>query len=211
MSFPLKFDARTVEPILEFTAEMRQFSEDAAMAFAYGISIEKWIDHRQKQAAARREAEYQNARHKKFTVLAGGEPDRYMTLAQAKKYARTRSADQLRAAFEFLEDVMSGKIAVNLKDRIDVAYELIKRAVGNHSVLNAMADPKQLAELAPVDAIDSVMKAYGNGEVDEQFVKTLLGLLGAKVNGLKIEQELDRKSAQKVSDRISKPPSGKVV
>ena len=76
---------------------------------------------------------------------------------------------------------------------------------------NSITDAEQLTELAPVDAIDVALEAFGRGECDEAFVKTLLGLLGAKVNGLKIEEELAKKSKVKSWGTIKRPPSGKVV
>ena len=91
-----------------------------------------------------------------------------------------------------------------MAEKVDVALELVKRAVGPHAVPNSITNAEQLTELAPVDAIDVALRAYGNGECDEGFVKTLLGLLGAKVNGLKVEEELAKKSTPKVGPKIQK-------
>ena len=94
-------------------------------------------------------------------------------------FGRGRRIASLRQSFEVLEQALSqaGKVA----EKVDVALELVKRAVGPHAVPNSITNAEQLTELAPVDAIDVALRAYGNGECDEGFVKTLLGLLGAKV------------------------------
>jgi len=170
----------------------------------------RWIKKRREQYEQRMQEQAREDYHKRLLEHVGSKTGG-MTIAQAKIYARSRATNKLRSAFEFLEDVVDGKIAVNLKDRLDASYEIIKRAAGNHAVLNAIPDPQKVAALAPVDAIDTVMQAYGNGLVDETFVKTMLGLLGAKVNGLRLEQESDKKSTKKVLDKIDKPPSGKIV
>lgn len=206
MSFNLKFDANSVEPIQVFTAEMRatwwrtvldNLSE--AEVFAARVA--------QRESEDRARAEFKKQRHEYFLRAAGAKHSG-MDVATAKKYVRARAASCLQQAFETLEEVMvNGKIA----DRLEVAGEIIKRAVGPAAVPNSLSDAKGLTELAPVDAIDAVLTAYANGECDEQFVKTLLGLLGAKVNGLKIEQATAKKSADKVANPIGRPPSGKIV
>ena len=206
MSFDLRFNANTVEPIKVFTAEMREAwwrtvlnNMSEAEVFAARAAA------REREDRAR--AEFKKQRHEYFLHSAGAQHSG-MDVATAKKYVRARAASCLQQAFETLEEVLvNGKTA----DRLEVANEIIKRSVGPAAVPNSLSDAKGLTNLAPVDAIDAVLAAYANGECDEAFVKTLLGLLGAKVNGLKLEQATAKKSADKVANPIGRPPSGKIV
>jgi hypothetical protein len=207
MSFPLTFNARQVKPIEVFSAEMREHWWYTVIT---NLSLtEEWQARKaQREYEERRAAEYQKKRHEYFMNSAGAKHSG-MSVAEAKKYVRARAASCLKQAFEVMEEVLNGN--GKLADKLDVANELIKRAVGPAAVPNSIGNAKELTELAPVDAVYTVLQAYANGECDENFVKTLLGLLGAKVNGLKIEQVTAKKSADKVADPLKKPPSGKVV
>ncbi|WP_146606100.1 hypothetical protein [Mesorhizobium kowhaii] len=203
----MNFDARRVKPIELFTADMREkWFETCCL----NMSLEETVAMNDaiKAANARALKEYNDKRHQYF-LQAAGAAHNAMSIGEAKRYVRARAASSLRQAFEVLEQAMqqAGKVG----EKVDIANEIVKRAVGPHAVPNSMTDAKQLTELAPVDAIDAALEAYGRGEIDEAFVKTLLGLLGAKVNGLVVEQELAKKSAGKAGAPLKKPPSGKVV
>ncbi|MEQ1955383.1 hypothetical protein [Mesorhizobium sp. CN2-181] len=207
MSFPLMFDASTVKPIVELSDEQL---EHLRRTSATNLSEEEaWAAKRLRQEAEeRRRADHLKKRHEHFLGNVGARGDA-MDVATAKKYVRARAASCLKQAFEVMEEVLTSN--GKLQDRLDVASEIIKRAVGPAAVPNSLGDARELTNLAPVDAIDTVLQSYANGECDETFVKTLLGLLGAKVNGLKIEQVTAKKSADKLADPIKRPPSGKVV
>lgn len=208
--FRLSFNAASVEPIEEFTEEMRgQWLSTCCNNLAdYEV---QWLQQKEIADEKRRRAKFLDDMHVHYCKLAGTEPKFTMSPTQAKRYVRARASDCLRAAFETIEHVLAVGSNAPLKDKLDVAYEMLKRAAGPATVVNSMPNVKGLIELAPMDAVDAVMKSYAAGEVDENFVKTLLGLLGAKINSLKVEQELDRKSARKVEDKLKRPPSGKVV
>lgn len=206
MSFSLKFNASAVTPIEEFSEELRDakwYSIVTNLSDAEAMRARQLrIDYEDKLRE-----EYKQKRHEYFLNAAGAKHSG-MSVGEAKKYVRARAASCLRQAFEVLEETLtSPKVA----DRLEVANEIIKRSVGPAAVPNSITDAKELTNLAPVDAIDTVLTAYANGECDESFVKTLLGLLGAKVNGLKLEQAGAKKSAEKVANPIGRPPSGKIV
>ena len=215
--FRLSFNANTVEPKAVFTKEEREewyrslFRNPSAEEYEILLARHEAYKEKQRKDEQLRVEKLRDDLHAHYCKLAGGRTEAVMSITQAKRYVRARAADSLRAAFETLEHVIAKGSNAPLKDKLDVAYEILKRAAGPATAVSAVPDVKALAELAPVDAIDAVMKGYAAGDCDENFVKTLLGLLGAKVNGLKIEQELDRKSAAKVGDKIQKPPKGKVV
>lgn len=206
MSFTLTFNAKNFQPIEVFTSEIRAAWWQTVMA---NLSEEEafLVRAAQREHDDRARTEFKKKRHEYFLNAAGAKHSG-MDVATAKKYVRARAASCLQQAFETLEEVLvNGKTA----DRLEVANEIIKRSVGPAAVPNSLSDAKGLTDLAPVEAIDTVLTAYANGECDEQFVKTLLGLLGAKVNGLRIEQAGAKKSAEKVANPIGRPPSGKVV
>ena len=83
--------------------------------------------------------------------------------------------------------------------KISVALTAIQRAVGPSEIPNGIK--ANLTEMAPVDIIDLVLQEHANGGVTKDFVHTMLGLLAAKVQGLKFEgmvqraKERDAKSA----------------
>lgn len=199
MPFPMSFNAYTVKPIIEFTDEQMEYLDKHGVRPRCGV-----VPTREQIVAS------MNLRRHQFFAKAAGATGDDMDVATAKKYVRARSASLLKNVFETFEHVL---LSPNSKpaDKMLVAEEMMKRAVGPATVQNGIANVKGLTEMAPVDAIDAVLTAFAKGECDETFVKTLLGLLGAKVNGLKIEQELAKKSAQKMGDKLNKPPSGKVV
>lgn len=206
MSFSLIFDAKHVRPIEEFTDEMREFKWQVII---HNLSDDENYRARkaQREAEDQAKADHLKKRHEYFLQSVGAK-NSAMDVAAAKKYVRSRAAASLRQAFEVLEETLhNGKVA----DRLDVANEMIKRAVGPAAVPNSITDAKELTELAPTEAIDTVLQAYAKGECDETFVKTLLGLLGAKVNGLKLEQAGAQRSATRTGNPIGRPPSGKVV
>ncbi|TJV43404.1 MAG: hypothetical protein E5Y02_10415 [Mesorhizobium sp.] len=199
------------EPLAELSDKQIEFKR---AVIAHNPSEEEAYYARKAHHEAEEKArvEFQLRRHQHFLKEAGA-ANSAMTVGQAKKYARSRAASMLKQAFETFETVLMSPDA-KLGDKLDVANEMIKRAVGPYSVPNTVgtvAEAKALAEQAPVDAIDTVMTAYANGECDKDFVTTLLGLLGAKVNGLRIEQAGAKKSADKVAAPIDRPPSGKIV
>lgn len=207
MSFSIIFNAADFKPIIEFSAEMRERWWYTCITNL--SDAENWQARKlQREHEERAKLEHQKKRHEYFLANAGAKHSG-MSVSEAKKYVRARAASCLKQAFEVLEEALNG--AGKIADKLDVANEMIKRAVGPAAVPNSISDAKGLTELAPVDAIDTVLQSYANGECDEQFVKTLLGLLGAKVNGLKLEQVTAKKSAEKVADPLRKPPSGKVV
>jgi len=213
MSFYLKFDARTVQPIKEFTSEMRaEWYKTCCENLCYEEAVA--LHNARVEHEKQKHQKFLTDLHNYFVKAVGADPDRAMTVAQAKHYVRLRASESLRAAFETFENVLRKGSNAPLKDQLDVSYEIMKRAVGPATALSTMPDVRgqtALTDLAPVEGVDRVLKAYANGEVDADFVKTTLGLLGAKINGLRIEQESDRKSTKKVTDKIQKPPSGKVV
>lgn len=192
MAINLSFDASRFPPLLEITAAMRRHAAEAVMP-----------TYKERMAIS------MDQRHRYFLNAVGAKSDA-LDVATAKRYVRARAAASLGKAFEVFETLLLSDGA-KLADRMQVAEELLKRAVGPAQVPNAISDTSKLTDLAPADAIDTVMTAYANGECDDAFVKTLLGLLGAKVNGLKLEQGRAKKSADKVGEKIAKPPSGKVV
>ena len=112
----------------------------------------------EKVEAARKHRALLEERHQYFLEAAGAKHNG-MSVAEAKKYVRARAASSLRQSFEVLEQALSqaGKVA----EKVDVALELVKRAVGPHAVPNSITDAKQLTELAPVDAIDTFLKPMG--------------------------------------------------
>ncbi|PAP91393.1 hypothetical protein [Mesorhizobium wenxiniae] len=206
MPFTLNLDVRGIKPIAELTDEQAEFKWQIIIR---NLSVDEEYRARkaQREAEDQARADFLKKRHEYFLNDAGAK-NSAMSVASAKKYVRARAAASLRMAFEVFEETLhTGKVA----DRLDVANEIIKRAVGPAAVPNSITAAKELTELAPTEAIDTVLQAYAKGECDEHFVKTLLGLLGAKVNGLRLEQAGAKRSADKVGNPIGKPPSGKVV
>ncbi|MDQ6433764.1 hypothetical protein RB623_06825 [Mesorhizobium sp. LHD-90] len=210
MPFYFWYDARQHEPIGTFSAELR---EQHFITCCENMSHDEAVGayEAQKKAYEAQQEQKRIQLHEHYVARAGGKPNFVMSVAQAKAYVRLRAADSLQAAFETYENVLRKGSNAPLKDQLSVAEEILKRAVGPAQVVNAVPNVQALTELAPVDAVDSVLRSFAAGAVDEKFVATLLGILGAKVNALAAEQALDKKSAQKVSDRIQKPPPGKVV
>ncbi|RUX97433.1 MULTISPECIES: hypothetical protein [unclassified Mesorhizobium] len=211
MSFPADPNVARYAPLAELTDKQLEFKR--AVIWHNPSEEEVYLARKAKhEAEEKARTEFQLKRHQHFLKEAGA-ANSAMTVGQAKKYARGRAASLLKQAFEVMEQVLLSPEA-KLADRLDIASEMMKRAVGPHSVPNTIgsaAEAKALTELAPTDAIDTVMKAYANGECDKDFVTTLLGLLGAKVNGLKLEQAGAKRSAEKAGEGIVRPPSGKIV
>ena len=97
--FSLKFDATAYEPIIEFTAEMR---EEWFKICCENLSAEEVaaIEHAKKVEAARKHRALLEERHQYFLNAAGAKHNG-MSVAEAKKYVRARAASSLRHRSRF--------------------------------------------------------------------------------------------------------------
>ena len=104
--------------------------------------------------------------------------------ASAKAYVRGRAFQMLRQSWDVVEKFM-GDPEITPTKKISTAFTIIHRAAGPAEAPNGIR--ADLSEMPPVDAIDYVLNEYADGNVTEEFVRTILGLLAAKVQGLGVE------------------------
>lgn len=106
-------------------------------------------------------------------------------VALAKTFARARSFALMQQAFDTLEEIMSD-ITAKPAERANAAAKILERALGPATVPNGTSI--DLSQLAPVEGIDLIMTEYNAGNCNEQFAKTMIDLLAAKVQGLKLTE-----------------------
>ncbi|MGX8007924.1 hypothetical protein ACVDG8_002410 [Mesorhizobium sp. ORM8.1] len=141
---------------------------------------------------------YVQARHEYACSEARVDPKSgILNLTQAKAYIRARTLHMLPKALDTLDAALlddKGKSA----DKVMLALDYIKRANERSSM-----DAGKLAKVPPADAVELVMTAFANGDCDEAFAKTMLTILGQKVESAKVQgaMEAARKKAEKASGK----------
>ncbi|RAZ88509.1 hypothetical protein DPM33_23580 [Mesorhizobium hawassense] len=183
----MSFDANIVSP----RAESRWTAEECDQYRAEQAKL----DATEKQA---RQDRYVQARHEYACTAAGTNPKRGITsLTEAKAYIRARTLHMLPKALDTIDAALAdekGKLA----DRATLALDYIKRANERSSM-----DAGRLAQVPPADAVELVMTAFANGDCDEAFAKTMLTILGQKVESAKVQSAMEaaRKKVEKSNAR----------
>ncbi|WP_204340588.1 hypothetical protein, partial [Rhizobium ruizarguesonis] len=133
--------------------------------------------------------------HINAALLASSDPELSPTDAGAALlYTRGRAFQLLRPAWDTLQTAMEAK-DTRPAAKIELALEIIKRAVGNATVPNGIG--ADLAKMVPSEAIDLVLKHAAEGRISMEFADGLIKTLRSKVKAALHEEEIRKRGGAK--------------